>query len=202
MLKTVIALDLDDVITDTETALARECRKRFPKKISDEDIKNKSVENLGEKYKRYIYDELLDDPGFLIDLPLLPQVREALELGRIRGYQMHIVTGRFLSPSALFGTLTWIKENKLESCFEHVFLRPRGTRSPEFKANLVKKLGALCLVDDRPDTCIAAARVTDAAFILDQPWNRSGDWIKKIFQYPNIKRVKTLYQAIKMIPDV
>lgn len=199
MSRIVIALDLDDVMTDTEAVLVNECRKKFPDEIRDEDLKSESVENLGEKFKKYIYYKLLDDPEFLTNLPLLPLVREALEIGRIKGCEMHIVTGRFLSPRALSGTLDWIVKNKLAHYFEGVHLRPPSSRTEYFKKDVVRKLNAVYAADDRPGTVLTLATICKV-FVVDQHWNNSPPWLITLGWNSNIRRVNSLYEMMKTIP--
>jgi hypothetical protein len=202
-------LDLDDVMCDTESALVKACQEKFPDLVKpNRSFEHESTEEVDEKVKEFIYRELLDDPTFLVDLPLFPETREALNQARQRGYEMHIVTGRFYSHQGMFALLNWLHSHDLGKYFKdagrpaRVHLRPK--RKPKlgivnFKCMKAEELHPVHAADDRPDTSLALSAICSKVFLIDQPWNRTEKWRHKFAGRKNIIRVKSLLEMMEYI---
>ncbi len=67
--------------------------------------------------------------------------------------------------------------------------------SAQDKVNVMKKIGASALIDDKVNNCIAVSKSGRIAFNIDNPWNLN-------LNYPNVIKVNDYYdvnQAIEMI---
>ena len=96
----------------------------------------------------------------------MPGVHEALRaLATVR--RLIIVTGRRTQPA------WWLRRHGLDGLVERVVVNDTGLKSPHFKLEALRALGAEEHVDDDPRTAQLLAEATGTrVFLCDWPQNR------------------------------
>jgi hypothetical protein len=120
----------------------------------------------------------LDHLRFDLRRPM-PGAREAMqELATIR--RLVLLTGRRTAPHG------WLGRHGFEGIFERVVINDTRARSPHYKLNLVRALGAHEHVDDDPRTAQLLAESSQARiFLCDWPRNRDLSLDPRIIRVPD-----------------
>lgn len=166
-MRRMLAVDVDSTVWDLVPATIEAVREVTGETVAPVTVAGWStwvqiLDLFGEEAATGIYEHVLD-PRRVRDRRPYPGAPEALRGLRERGVGVHFVTH---NPESLTPHLhPWLRE--------HFGPEVGLTVTMEDKLDVLQRLGACGIVDDRPETL---ERVADAglfAATLLQPWNRS-----------------------------
>lgn len=169
-----IGIDIDNVISDTYTALVGRVNEVFGISIQMEEVITFSYleENLGiekERVREFITNSLKREDFSLAIKPYEDAVSIVRKWGSY-GYSIHYITAR---PSSL-GEITqkWLEKHGfwLKGATLDLFDESIGYKSDvDYKKRIVEKIGIDVLIEDSREN----AQVMDIpVLLLDMPWNR------------------------------
>lgn len=105
-----LAIDMDDVITDTGRKLREWYRRDHGIAFREEDLHGKELNEMVNAEHYSLFHEYLNTPEFFSDLDPLPDAREVLEQLNDR-YTVYIVSAAMEFPRSLSDKFNWIMEN-------------------------------------------------------------------------------------------
>ncbi len=178
MNKTIIAVDLDDVIVETAPGVIDHYAKKYGVKVPLEKFYSKDFKGVwgtpdGVTAVRRV-NEFLESPEYYHSVPII-EATETIRWLRNK-YELHIVTGR---PSLVEeATRQWL-ERHFPDIFETVIFT-NSYMSGDKEANIRSKgdvclqLGATVLIDYNLEHALSAADAGLQVLLFgDYPWNRT-----------------------------
>lgn len=194
MLKQIIAVDLDDVLSCTALGWLAYSNKTWQSNLTLEDYDEDWVKvwgvNLPEALRRR---EMLFKSGLYNDYVHIKEARPVLEQLAKR-YRLVVVTSRV--EDVRESTFTWL-ETHFRGIFDEItftgFYENHKYESIKLtKAGLLKDIAASYLIDDQPKHCIAAAESGIKALLFGEyPWNRtskSPSGVVRVKDWPAVAR--------------
>jgi hypothetical protein len=180
--KTLIAVDLDDVIFDCngtlQVILVKEFR--FSGTYSDFIKLNPDMINVAFKF---LYGKYHQD-----SLPVAGALEAILTI--TTKYRMTVITGR--SELVRVQTFEWLERNFpgvfTEVHFTNNFLSTKKERCRE-KHHVCSSLGVQTIIEDSHDVAVKAASSNMNVLLMDRPWNQD------VPKHPNIHRIKRWNQV-------
>lgn len=185
----IIAVDLDEVLSETAHALLRWKKNRINgKRITWNEL---SSYNLWEIPKLEIsrstsvriYLWFLIGAGLWNKINPVVWAKTKLKEFKKKWYKLHVVTARHFVFR--FATWIWLYKN-YKHIFNSVEFANFFTRFSTKKSEICKKLWATVIVEDNLDNAIDCAKAWIIVYLLDKPWNQNYDpekhkLIKKIY---------------------
>lgn len=190
--KLKIGIDIDNVISDTYTALIGQFNEVFQTSIQMEEVVTYSYleEYPGiekERVQEFILD-FLQRESFSLGIRPYEDAPAIVKKWASCGYSIHYITAR---PSSL-GKITkkwlekhgfWVKNATLDLYDESL-----GYSSDrEYKRKIIQKIGIDVLIEDSKGN----AEVVDIpVFLLDKPWNKGelSENVKRVSNWKEIER--------------
>jgi 5'(3')-deoxyribonucleotidase len=177
MAKPVIALDIDDVLVDTVTAMFGDYNKRYGTALTKEHHYTRDIKLLGvsdykiaaERVERYLASE-----AYANLVPFADAIRAIRRLNA--QYDFIAVTSRPKFTEQM--TRDWIKKHfddmVQDVIFTHYIMAADTSNHPSVssKVGACKDIGAVYMVEDHLHHAIPVAESGVKVFLLDQPWNQ------------------------------
>jgi uncharacterized HAD superfamily protein len=196
-----IVLDLDDTILSFLSFLLSFYNTKNNSSISEVDITEWDFEHLefedsinskkitGEDIKKVFKD--YEDHGLYVALPPIPQATHAIELMRLLGYRIIILTGRnekYRKDTELSLTI-----NKIP--FDELVLSAQKDKEI---IRLSKKYNLVAFVDDNPKNIkdVLNTDKVDTLYLMDRVYNRN------ILPIEDVIRVRDLIEIIRSLKDL
>lgn len=171
-----IAIDLDDVLSDTVSSILKFYNENYEPKVKVEDLPNysywgflgKTREEANEKYFAYT-----DSPDFISALPVGGAIEAIDELAK--EHELYIITGRpFFTKE---GTEFWVNKH-FPGKFKDIFFtndrQDKSNISPYWgrtKAEICDEIGAEVLIDDLPEYIRESDHLR--VYLISRYWNQA-----------------------------
>jgi 5'(3')-deoxyribonucleotidase len=197
--KPIIAVDVDDVLTDSAQAIVHFSNQKWRTNLTLEDYD----EHWGDMWKAdnaewYKRADQIFAAKILQGQPL----NRAVEVltGLSGAYELVITTSR-VRPIAE-DTRQWLEEN-FAKLFGKVHCAgiweedsPHMDKAKATKAHLLQAVGASYLIDDQPKHCLAAAELGITALLFgDYPWNRNDVLPKGVTRVKDWEEVEEYFRG-------
>jgi uncharacterized HAD superfamily protein len=194
MKKEIIAIDADDVLTNTFPVFIKFLNKKFstnfPNDIMEENGYNLNHIQINKFRRQEILNEFHDSPEYKKIEPVKGSVEAILKLSE--KYELVIITAR---PDMLKEKT----KNFIEKYFPKMFSGIHHTtilKERKFikKSEICNKIGAKIIIEDHYKNALDCAEKGIKAIILDMPWNRNED-----YSHSNIEHAKNWDEIIKIL---
>ena len=192
-----IAVDLDDVLTDTMAGVIAHHNELYHTNLTKDDFYSQNFSEIWGGTKQAAVDEILAFHSSLygIDTPPIPEAVAAVATLKAAGHELYLVTGRY--DEVMDQTRDWI-EKYFPQTFSGIFNTNHFSlkTTPTTKAEVCKKIGATLLIDDNLDHALGTARAGISVFLIDHQWNKldtEPENITRVFSWPEIvEKIKAL----------
>lgn len=178
MTNPVVALDIDDVLTETAAHILDYYNKNFGTKLEKHHYYTKDITALGvpdysvaaERFTTY-----LNSKAYIARQPLAEAVKSINRLQN--SFDLIAITSR--PKSLVDATKRWIKEHFGDAIPEVIFTNfiaavdGVGGGVPLTKVEACKKINAKYMVEDHLYHALPVAQSGIQVFLLDQPWNQT-----------------------------
>ena len=193
----IIAVDLDEVLTETTHALLKSKRNRINwKKITWDEVsshdlwKNQKIK-ISKRKLVWILFWLLLGAGIWNKIDPVVGAKTKLKEFKKKWYKLYIVTARHFSLTFS----TWIRIYKnYKSIFDGIKFANSFTKSrfSKKKSEICKKLWADIIIEDNLENAIECANEGIKVYLIDKPWNQAYDkkkhkWIIKVNSWSEIE---------------
>ncbi len=161
-----IGVDCDGVLA-SDRLLWQHLRRQFPDHIPAryEDLRTFEWPRVTEETQALCL-ELSADRSFVLQLPPIPRMAEALRQLYEQHYTIHMITAR---PACVLGaTRRWLRMHDVSDCVEEIHCVAGGAD----KVPLARELGCAAFVEDNHATAEAMGLAGIRSYLLDAPYNR------------------------------
>ncbi|HRX63843.1 MAG TPA: hypothetical protein P5060_01930 [Candidatus Absconditabacterales bacterium] len=174
----VIAVDLDEVLSETARALLKRNRYRINgNKLHWEDLVSYNLReipglNVTKIQGFWIYMRFLIGAGLWNKIKPVSGAKTKLKEFKKKGYKLHVVTARHFLLR--FATGVWLYFN-YKHIFSSIEFANFFTRFSTKKSEICKKIGADFIIEDNLENAIDCANAGVKVYLIDKPWNQGYD---------------------------
>ncbi|MEI6732183.1 MAG: HAD hydrolase-like protein [archaeon] len=189
-----IGVDLDGTLADYQKVLVKFVNKKYQKDHKLSEIRRDDCYDiLGKNF----ISRAIKLRGFysasssLRGIPPLEGASDVLKELKNRGYDINIVTSRFIGFSK--NTRKWIEAYFGKKTFRRViFSNILTSYSTKLKVRKYVRLGVEIVIEDSPHVARKCSKLGMRVFLIDHPWNRG-------VSMPGVTRVSGWNEVIKKI---
>lgn len=183
-----IGIDIDNVISNFNDELLKEFLEH------DKELRNTGIINANAYYiKRGMFDwsqEEIDDfyykniERIAKNLKVINKAPEYIKKLKEKGYEIYIISGRdngeYSNPHKM--TRDWLKKYNID--YDKLILTNAYNPFEKAKACLENKVDIM--IDDSISVCTEIANNGITAILMDTPYNRNVDNIKRVYNWEEI----------------
>lgn len=186
----VLLIDLDDTLGATQKSILKFIRKNYTKNYKFHSISHEFRDGTHKDYQEQVHD-FLSRPEQVLKIEPFPKAKEALELLKNNGWDLHLVSSR--KQVLHSATRNWLDMHGISEFISDYHPRPDKLGGDAFKVLSAKKIQANFAFDDTLSVAQALAEINIRTYLIQRPWNRS------FLSHPLISRHRNIHQAAKKL---
>ena len=167
-----VFVDVDDTISDTQTAMLAYVNERASRRYSYEEMTEAYREGDHPEYEGFVR-QFLNSPQLVLQNKPYADALAAMQRLHQAGYVIHIVSSRREPLHQV--TLQWLERHGFADFIEEIHPRRASQKSNEFKRTTAERLRPLAAFDDTLSVVRELAAVCPVVYLIDKPWNAADD---------------------------
>lgn len=188
MNQSVVLVDIDDTISQTQRVLLEHVNKVSSQKYLFDELTRKFREDKRSEYDQLV-QPILEQADIILQTAPYIDALEGMKKLKHAGYDIHIASSR--KENLHETTKDWLKLHGFIDFVSRIHPRSSEQKGNMFKISAAKTVGARAAFDDTLEVVNALADVVPVVYLIDQPWNRDSGELP-----PNVTRVKSFSNGV------